>query len=70
MMTITSYTGNDDCQPDNVREMMIKSYASYMDDHYHVYVRIVHTLILYDAANFVTDERTDKAILGVGSKRI
>ena len=31
-----------------------------------IIIMIVSYMTIYDAANFLTDERTDKAILGVG----
>ena len=46
--------------------MMIASYTD-DDDSHHDDDRIVHSSTIYDAANFVPDGRTNKAILGVGS---
>ena len=45
--------------------MMIASYTNDDDRHYHD-DRIVHALTIYDATNFLTDGRMNKAILGVG----
>ena len=53
MMMIASYTNDDDSHHDD-------------DNRHHDDDCIVHSSTIYDAANFVPDGRTNKAILGVG----
>ena len=73
IMMIASYTNDDDLHHDDdpivhtwmmmINIMMI--IASYIHDDVDD-DRIAHSLTIYNAANFVTDGQTNKAILGVG----